>query len=148
MRLATRVTLVYSVLLLGSTVTLAMSAAPPEVSLNKMNVAVIGVGVLGTSLCRQIRTEFLVSSVTGITKSTARHAQIREQVVGADQADSDQFRLVTPDKLDRRRFENVVFCAPPSGFDDYAAAVKDAVQNIWAGEEKGGVFVFTSSGAV
>jgi hypothetical protein len=40
-----------------------------------------------------------------------------------------------------------VFCAPPSGFDDYPEAVRDAVTNIWD-KSSDGVFVFTSSGGM
>lgn len=45
-------------------------------------------------------------------------------------------------------FKDVVFCAPPSGFDDYPQAVKDAATQLWSGPSSGGSFVFTSSGGV
>lgn len=44
-------------------------------------------------------------------------------------------------------FKDVVFCAPPSGFDDYPAAVKEAAAQLWSGSASGS-FVFTSSGGV
>jgi hypothetical protein len=47
-----------------------------------------------------------------------------------------------------QKFDNVVFCAPPSGFEDYGGAVEDAVANVWSGLENGGTFVFTSSGGM
>ena len=81
--------------------------------------------------------------VTGITKTPKRHAEILDQV-----GHSDRLSLVTADAVGSERFDNVVFCAPPSGFEDYPAAVKDAVENLWVGPKQGGVFVFTSSGAV
>jgi pyrroline-5-carboxylate reductase len=111
------------------------------------NCAVVGVGVLGTSLCRQIleSPEFAGCTVTGITKTSNRHAEIREHV-GAE--NSHRLRLVTAEERGDDKYENVVFCAPPSGFEDYPGAVKDAVDKIWVGPEKGGVFVFTSTGAV
>ena len=107
--------------------------------------AVVGVGVLGTSLCRQILESLGDYTVTGITQSTRRHEEIRQQV----RATQDRFRLVTLEELPpEEKFDNVVFCAPPSGFEDYPAAVKQAAENLWAGADKGGVFAFTSSGAV
>ena len=109
------------------------------------NCAVVGVGVLGTSLCRQLLDEDDSWQVTGITKTSNQHADILNQV-GAHH--SDRFSLVTGDAVSDERFDSVVFCAPPSGFEDYPAAVKDAVDNLWVGPEQGGVFVFTSSGAM
>lgn len=83
-------------------------------------------------------------TVTGITKTSNNHASIRELVGGGD-----RLRLaLASDTAAEEKFQNVVFCAPPSGFDDYPAAVEEAAQKYWAGSEAGGVFVFTSSGAV
>jgi nucleoside-diphosphate-sugar epimerase len=111
--------------------------------------AVVGVGVLGTSLCQQILSspDFADTTVTGITRTTNNHESIREQV-GA--ANSDRLLLTTSDEAADRgeKFRDVCFCAPPSGSDDYPAAVADAIKNLWAGPEGGGVFVFTSSGGV
>lgn len=102
--------------------------------------AVFGVGVLGTSLCKQLLQDSDVKRVVGITKSTTRHAEIREQI-GSDGNDA-RFELVTSTE---EKFPNVVFCAPPSGFDDYPKAVEDAVSKLWDGT---GVFAFTSSGSM
>jgi hypothetical protein len=112
--------------------------------------AVVGVGVLGTRLCQQILSspDFADSTVTGITRTTNNHESIREQV-GA--AYSDRLQLATTDEAADRgeKFRDVCFCAPPpSGDEDYAAAVANAIENIWVGPEGGGVFVFTSSGGV
>ena len=48
----------------------------------------------------------------------------------------------------QQRFKDVVFCAPPFGFDDYPQAVEDAITKLWEGPSGGGSFVFTSSGGV
>jgi hypothetical protein len=74
---------------------------------------------------------------------------------------ADRFRLLTSDEAYnniQEKFDMVVFCAPPSGFDDYPQAVHDAIERLWkkrpndatqsAGEQQHGLFVFTSSGAV
>jgi hypothetical protein len=66
----------------------------------------------------------------------------------AEIGESDRFSVKTADECKGEKFDNVVFCAPPSGFDDYPGAVKDSVTNIWAGPSGGGIFVFTSSGGM
>jgi nucleoside-diphosphate-sugar epimerase len=43
-------------------------------------------------------------------------------------------------------YQNVVFCAPPSGFEDYPSAIAQAAKLRSA--TKGGSFIFTSSGGV
>jgi hypothetical protein len=127
---------------------------PPPNSYNR-RCAVVGVGALGTSLCQQLLSfsgweEENNWHVTGITKTSGNHGSIRSQVGGGDYHGGDRFRLVTWDEMigDGERFQNVVFCAPPSGFEDYLAAVKEACSQYWMGPEGGGVFVFTSSGGM
>lgn len=74
--------------------------------------------------------------------------------MGGDHA--GRFALTTAEELKRDgaadasggRFKSCVFCAPPSGFDDYAGAIGEAMAGIWAGPPGGGVFVFTSSGGI
>lgn len=61
--------------------------------------------------------------------------------------DSERFLLKTADEIQGQTFRDVVFCAPPSGFDDYPGAVKDAVTNVWDKSSEG-VFIFTSSGGM
>lgn len=84
-----------------------------------------------------------VCTVTGITKSTGRHDVIRQAV-----GDDERFTVTTYDELNGQTFSDVVFCAPPSGSDDYPGAVKDATTSVWAGRDAGGSFVFTSAGSV
>ena len=148
--------------------------------------AVVGVGVLGTSLCKQLLEDpdlkdlkgkkvldvwfnstfelesFLTLmcahvtniSVTGITKSTTRHEDIRKQVLGGNDALSERFELLTAEECEgkgNQKFNHCVFCAPPSGFEDYPAAVKESIENLWMGnteENPTGGFVFTSSGGI
>ena len=111
------------------------------------NCAIVGVGVLGTSLCQQIlesNAEKLRGiHVTGITKSTSRHDEIRQQMG----ASASRLELTTTEQAtqDETKFDHVVFCAPPSGFDDYAGAVQHAATTYWKGQ---GSFVFTSSGGM
>lgn len=77
-----------------------------------------------------------------MTKTRSRHESILEQV-----GDNERFSVKTADEIQGQRFRDVVFCAPPSGFEDYAAAVEDAVMNVWDSTSDG-AFVFTSSGGM
>jgi hypothetical protein len=88
--------------------------------------------------------------VTGITKSTNRHESILATISETTGGDGGSFEVKTSQEalLEGKKFKNVVFCAPPSGFDDYPAAVKDAATDLWEGPSGGGVFVFTSSGGM
>jgi hypothetical protein len=94
------------------------------------------------------------NTVTGITKSTKRHDDILKEVLGGDDRLSDRFELRTAenyDGKDYKKFNHCVFCAPPSGFEDYPSAVKGAIDGLWMGqteENNGGAFVFTSSGGI
>lgn len=85
-----------------------------------------------------------ILAVTGITKSTQRHESLLQQMA------TERFQVGTLDSLheNNQRYHHVVFCAPPSGFEDYPKAVEEAITNIWAGPKEGGVFVFTSSGGM
>lgn len=111
---------------------------------NRNDVAVIGCGVLGTSLCKQLleSPDFSSRTITGVTKTSNRHESISKQV-----GENKRFVLTTADEIQGQKFRDVVFCAPPSGFDDYPAAVEDAVANVWE-KTSDGVFVFTSSGGM
>lgn len=107
---------------------------------------VVGVGVLGTELCRQILEASPTTKLIGITATTRNHDKIREQVGGS--IDETRFLLTISEAPTTEKTNDVVFCAPPSGFDDYPAAVQSAIDKYWLGPESGGTFVFTSSGAV
>ena len=126
--------------LLVSVGAVVTAMAPPSTS-----CAVVGVGVLGTHLCRQLLQESSsTTTVVGITATARNHGTIRAAL-----DDSDRLQLFTGDDDDEtKKCTNVVFCAPPSGFEDYPAAVKAAAEKYWIGPEGGGTFVFTSSGAV
>jgi hypothetical protein len=93
-------------------------------------------------------------AVTGFTKSTKRHDDILKEVLGGDDKLSDRFELRTAeeyDEYDNKKFNHCVFCAPPSGFEDYPSAVKGAIDGLWMGqteENPSGAFVFTSSGGI
>lgn len=110
---------------------------------------------------------FSSRSVVGITRGTSRHDEIRGAVleqlgVGTDDEEREEdgcasrggrFRLLTMEEATRdgrsgRTYRDVVFCAPPSGFDDYPGAIDTAAETLWSGPDGGGSFAFTSSGVV
>jgi hypothetical protein len=91
---------------------------------------------------------FIEILVTGITKSTNRHESILATIPQTTGGGSFEVKTSQEALLEGKKFKNVVFCAPPSGFDDYPAAVKDAATDLWEGPTGGGVFVFTSSGGM
>ncbi|CAJ1938234.1 unnamed protein product [Cylindrotheca closterium] len=125
------------------------SVETPEKSILRSSVssgcAVVGCGVLGTSVCQQFvkLPEFESQEVVGITKSNTRHEEILAEV-----GKNDRFRVATIEDCAGEKYKNVVFCAPPSGFNDYSAAVDHCMKTVWAGPNSGGVFIFTSSGGV
>jgi len=97
--------------------------------------------------------------VTGITKTTNNHEKIISSITStttiatgtAARESNSLFQVKTMDDIKKQQqqgFDHVVFCAPPSGFEDYAGAVQDAITTVWSGPEKGGSFVFTSSGGM
>jgi hypothetical protein len=88
------------------------------------------------------------NTVTGITKTSNRHQDILDEV-GGDYG--GRFTLQTSEdrKLESgTKYKYCVFCAPPSGFDDYPGALTSAIGNTWEGPSDGGIFVFTSSGGI
>lgn len=124
---------------------------------NNNKIAVFGCGVLGTSLCQQLlsSSDFDSKQVIGITKTSNRHDAIRGAVTAASSSSSssERFSVETYEEAissttSTTKFRDVVFCAPPSGFDDYPAAIQNVMDNLWAGPSAGGQFVFTSSGGI
>lgn len=79
----------------------------------------------------------------GITKTSTRHQEILAEV-----GEANRFRVATVQDSAGAKYKNVVFCAPPSGFEDYPVAVEECMQTFWAGPTSGGVFIFTSSGGM
>jgi nucleoside-diphosphate-sugar epimerase len=101
-------------------------------------------GVLGTSLAKQL-LEGTDYTLMGITKSTTRHQDIRKELCDGYE---ERLSLTTMEEAlsSGTQYQNVVFCAPPSGFEDYPSAVADASK--LRSKTKDGSFIFTSSGGV
>ena len=108
-----------------SSSTRAFSAPQPAVTA-KSDLVVVGCGVLGTSLCKQLLShpDFASRTVTAITKSTGRHEAILSQVLGGNDNSSvkdgdKRFQLMTMDdalsQYAGNSFKDVIFCAPPLG---------------------------------
>lgn len=86
-----------------------------------------------------------------------------KEVLGSDDDDdgryySDRFELMTVDdgydtiitnsNGRNEKFNHCIFCAPPSGFDDYPSAVRKAIDDLWCSDNERGTFIFTSSGGI
>ena len=108
-----------------SSPTRAFSAPQPAVTA-KSDLVVVGCGVLGISLCKQLLSHpnFASRTVTAITKSTGRHEAILSQVLGGNDNSSvkdgdKRFQLMTMDdalsQYAGNSFKDVIFCAPPLG---------------------------------
>jgi nucleoside-diphosphate-sugar epimerase len=137
---------------------------------------VVGCGVLGTIICHRLLSHptFASRIIVGVTKTKTRHELIRQSVlqnvdadgvIGGENTDNNdniekRFQLVTLDEVlatatttsssqPRRLYKDVVFCAPPSGFDNYASSIMEVATSLWSGIiDQQGSFVFTSSGVV
>ena len=130
-------------------------------------------------ICSQLlsHVHFASRTIVGVTKTKTRHESIRRSVLHHDVDDAEydvekekeegRFRLTTLDEVlatttaataargssrPRRHCKDVVFCAPPSGFDDYASCITEVATRLWSSSatprQRRGSFVFTSSGVV
>ncbi|KAL3788361.1 hypothetical protein HJC23_009167 [Cyclotella cryptica] len=127
--------------------TTRLSMSSSSTSQQQSSVAIVGMGVLGTSLARQLLESKEYTRITGITKSTARHDAIRNALCLHDIYDGRlSLKTMEEASASEEQFRDVVFCAPPSGFEDYPSAVASASK--LRSSTLGGSFVFTSSGGV
>lgn len=114
----------------------ALSARRPihvAVRASAAPLLVVGAGVLGREVAAQWREAHPGSRVVAETRSTRAHEELA--ALGLEPALAGEGGAV---------FKRVVFCAPPSGNEDYPGAVEAAVERV----AEGGVFVFTSSAGV
>ncbi|KAL2630328.1 hypothetical protein R1flu_015014 [Riccia fluitans] len=101
----------------------------------KADLLVVGPGVLGTMVAQEwFKVNEGECNVVGQTNTTNHHERLR----------SIGILPVTKDARQGEKFSNVIFCAPPSGSEDYAAEVRAAAER-WNGE---GSLLFTSSTAL
>eukprot|EP00740_Mantoniella_antarctica_P002151 CAMPEP_0181355388 /NCGR_PEP_ID=MMETSP1106-20121128/3871_1 /TAXON_ID=81844 /ORGANISM="Mantoniella antarctica, Strain SL-175" /LENGTH=364 /DNA_ID=CAMNT_0023468121 /DNA_START=91 /DNA_END=1182 /DNA_ORIENTATION=+ len=115
----------------GSCVVAAASQARGSCS---RNLLVVGPGVLGSLVCQRWLNIFPAATVMGQTNTESAHERLLSLGV------MPRMKSGAGDE----QFPFVVFSAPPSGSDDYAAEVEAALR-MWDGT---GAFVFTSSTAV
>ena len=88
--------------------------------------------------------------MTGITKTTNNHDSIQSNILDSLEKKNigENFHLSTFDDIPKeKQFDHVVFCAPPSGFDDYPKAIQSVIDTLWS-KSNHGSFVFTSSGGM
>ncbi|KAL3688235.1 hypothetical protein R1sor_014544 [Riccia sorocarpa] len=98
----------------------------------KADLLVVGPGVLGTLVAQQwFKVNEGECNVVGQTNTTNQHDRLRSMGIIP----------VTKDVQKGEKFSYVIFCAPPSGSEDYGAEVRAAAER-WNGE---GSLLFTSS---
>lgn len=106
---------------------------------------IVGPGVLGSYLGKLWIDKG--GSVTGRTNTTNNHPRCDFHTAQTQALYRLKALGIAPQTYEdcgEHKFPNVVFCAPPSGSEDYAGSVRDAV-GYWDGS---GTFVFTSSTGV
>lgn len=160
----TIITFVLSILILPTTFSLSLSTTStstlhtiltnpdyqsiedPPLIMSKL--LIYGCGTLGTYISHQLLTGFDFSRtiLTAITKSHYHHDLIQHEI-----GDTSRFQLWTYQEFidnicqnRESRFPNVIFCAPPSEFQNYEEVVQMSMDQFWLGNQYG-KFLFTSS---
>merc|ERR1711924_139230 len=127
---------------------MVLVSSSKSLSTSSNNIAVVGCGVLGTSFCKQILllNEYKNYNIVGITKTNNNHKTIINNVVNDN--NKDRFDVLTIDECYKQniQFNNILFCAPPSGFDNYPNSIEEISNKLW--KNNGGCFIFTSSGGI
>lgn len=118
----------------------AKSGAPPSPSSRRL--LIVGPGVLGAYAGLLWRQAFPGAEVVAQTNSDERHARLRDAGLTPRVRPADFAASAAGAKAEK--FPFVLFAAPPSGSDDYAAEVAAAAAR-WDGT---GCMVFTSSMSV
>lgn len=107
---------------------------------NESDLLVVGPGVLGKRIAEQWKLT-MSTNVVGKTRSDAT----RKELLSLPSCPFE--KVVTSwQELDSKVFKYVIFCAPPSGNDDYPAEVTKSTK--YYDKNFGGNFVFTSSAGV
>ena len=115
------------------------STSDASVSAYDRDVLIVGPGVLGSRIASEWLERYPSAVVVGQTNTERAHETLRLAGVTARTKD-----FPSDDPSAGRSFAYVIFCAPPSGSEDYPGELRDALK-YWNGR---GTFVFTSSSAV
>jgi len=101
------------------------------------DLLIIGAGYLGKLIGKSWLEKFPGASVYAETRSDSKHSLLRED---------GMLPILRSDREDHptQSWKNIIFCASPSGNEDYPGELEAAVQ-LW---DKTGGFVFTSSGGI
>eukprot|EP00899_Mesostigma_viride_P012024 jgi/Mesvir1/20822/Mv07920-RA.1 len=108
----------------------------------KDDLLIVGPGVLGSKIAKLWLDDHPAVRVVGQTNTEKAHERLRAMGVEPRTKDGHLLSGARPPKEDT--FPYVVFCAPPSGSENYVAEV-EAAALWWNGE---GAMVFTSSSTV
>ncbi|KAG5193113.1 hypothetical protein JKP88DRAFT_260919 [Tribonema minus] len=112
-------------------------AAGRGLRMGNNDLYIVGAGYLGKRIGNQWQQLHPDAKVFGETRSEAKHEDLR----------AEGMEPVLRASRGVQKYTNVVFCAAPSGNDDYAGEVTAAARDLWNAEGTG-CFVFTSSGGV
>ncbi|CAM9174545.1 unnamed protein product [Discosporangium mesarthrocarpum] len=105
-------------------------------SVKQDDLYIVGAGYLGTLIGKQWREKFPSATIYAETRTTSKHDVLRAEGVTP---------ILRHLRKEGQRCTNVVFCASPSGNEDYSGEVAAAAAEVWDGE---GTFVFTSSSGI
>jgi len=107
-----------------------------------VDLAIVGPGVLGSLVAEQYKDSNASSTIALVFRSEDAERRTR--------LESEGYIVTTSAEAGKSglKAKNVVFCAPPTGNNQYAEDVARAVKEIWTGSAGGGAAVFTSSGGV
>lgn len=109
------------------------------------DLLIIGPGVLGSFLGTLWVHDFGTGTVCGQTKTETNHEKLKRLGIHPMCTSIGTAPGTAAQEGHRKKFANVVYCAPPSGSDDYVADIQTALDTLWDGT---GNFVFTSSAGV
>ncbi|KAJ7538561.1 hypothetical protein O6H91_11G054300 [Diphasiastrum complanatum] len=112
----------------------ALGEKRAKVLMAEKDLLVVGAGALGSLLAQSWLKTNPGCKVVGVTNTTKRHEELRGLGILPTLKQTESIE----------QFPYVIFCAPPSGSDDYPAELRLAAQR-WNGL---GSLLFTSSSAV
>lgn len=104
------------------------------------DLLVIGAGTLGMLVARRWKTLNPAAKIN--LKFRSDNSERNSALV------QEGFTVVSKESGEGVRAGVVVFCAPPTGNNDYAEDILASVTDHWSPSDPGSVFVFTSAGSV
>ena len=117
-----------------------------QIDIEEMSdLIVVGAGTLGKLVARSWKAKNPSAKITLKFRSVDKERNALLELEG--------FNIISKEKGEEEKAPLVVFCAPPTGNENYADDIKQSLENHWDTGEKWketgtAVFVFTSAGSV